>query len=87
MPLPPLDTLCKSLEDFPADLGIHLPGGALLLPHLEGIPPSLFQMAQHMLGQANTALAPLSPFFDVVEDRNRHVVGAWAKLGRAHRVR
>src|SRR3546814_16452586 len=28
-----------------------------------------------------------SPLFDVVEDRNRHVVGAWAELGRALRVR
>lgn len=65
--LPPLDTLCKAIEEFPDDLPIHFPGGAQLVPHLEGLPPSLFAMAQHMLGQANAALAPLNPIFDVIE--------------------
>jgi hypothetical protein len=67
MTLPALDTLCKAIEEFPLDLCVTLPGGANVCAQLESLPPSLLQMAKGALGQANSALAPLTPIFDIIE--------------------
>lgn len=70
MALPPLDTLCDALQTFPEALRIRMPGGAVLEGQLAGLPPSLFQMAKGLLGQANSALAPLDPIFTIIETIN-----------------
>lgn len=67
MALPALDTLCKAIDGFPDDLCVVLPGGANVCAQLEALPPSLYQMAKGALGQANAALAPLTPIFDIIE--------------------
>lgn len=68
MALPAIDGLCKALDEFP-ELGlcVTMPGGATLCPQVEGLPPSLYQLARSALGQANAALAPLTPLFDIIE--------------------
>lgn len=67
MPLPPIDELCKALDDFPSIPTVQFPGGATLVPQVPGLPPSLFALAQELLGQTNTALAPLNPLFNLIE--------------------
>lgn len=66
MTIPAIDTLCRSLSEFPDELVIHFPGGATLVPQV-GLPPSLLEQARAMLGQVNTAIAPLNPIFDIIE--------------------
>jgi hypothetical protein len=66
MTLPAIETLCRALNEAPDALAIHFPGGATLIPNV-GLPPSLLENARAMLGQANAALAPLQPIFDVIE--------------------
>src|SRR5688572_26832363 len=70
MPLPPLETLCDVLAGYPNEPTIRLPGGAELRAQLAGLPPSLFEIAKSLLGQANSALAPLTPIFDIIETIN-----------------
>jgi hypothetical protein len=67
MALPPIDTLCRAIDEFPDALRVRFPGGAQLTPQLSGLPPSLFALAQDLLGKTNAALTPLTPLFDIVE--------------------
>jgi len=68
MPLPDLETLCVELTVAPQQLSVTFPGGATLTPGLPdlGIPDPL-QLAKQLLGQANTALAPLAPVFNLID--------------------
>lgn len=66
MTIPAIDTLCRALDTFPEELVIHFPGGATLISQT-GLPPSLLENARSMLGQVNTAIAPLNPIFDIIE--------------------
>ena len=67
MSLPEIDELCRVIDSFPDDLCIVFPGGAELCAQLDSLPPSLYQSAIGMLGQANAALAPLQPIFSIIE--------------------
>jgi hypothetical protein len=67
MALPPIETLCQAMEPSPLRLRIRFPGGAEITSVTNQLPPSLFQLAQSLLGQASSALAPLAPIFNVVE--------------------
>jgi hypothetical protein len=59
MPLPDLETLCVELTVSPQRLSLILPGGASLDAPL--------QLAKQLMAQANAALAPLVPVFDLVD--------------------
>jgi hypothetical protein len=68
MPIPDLETLCAELTVTPQRLSIAFPGGAMLDPELPnlGIPDPL-QLSKQLLAQANAALAPLGPVFNLVD--------------------
>ena len=68
MPLPDLETLCVELTITPQQLSVTFPGGATLAPELPnlGIPDPL-QLSKQLLGQANAALAPLAPVFNLID--------------------
>jgi hypothetical protein len=68
MPLPDLEPLCVELTVTPQQLSVTFPGGATLAPELPdlGIPDPL-QLSKQLLGQANTALAPLAPVFNLID--------------------
>ncbi|HEX7839684.1 MAG TPA: hypothetical protein VF469_19550 [Kofleriaceae bacterium] len=68
MPLPDLETVCVELTVTPQRLSIAFPGGASLDPELPdlGIADPL-QLSKQLLGQANAALAPLGPVFNLVD--------------------
>jgi hypothetical protein len=68
MPLPDLETLCVQLTVTPQRLSVAFPGGATLDPELPnlGLPDPL-QLSRQLLGQANAALAPLGPVFDLID--------------------
>lgn len=67
MALPAIDTLCRAIDAAPLRLRIRFPGGAEITSITNELPPSLFALAQSLLGQASSALAPLAPIFNVVE--------------------
>jgi len=66
MGLPALDTLCDAIPSGQFDLCVTFPGGATVCSVTEGFPPSALQLVRSMLGQANSALAPLQPIFDII---------------------
>ncbi len=68
MPLPDLSSLCVELNVTPQRVQITFPGGASLDPELPfaGIPDPL-QVAKQLMGQANAALAPLQPLFNILD--------------------
>jgi len=68
MPIPHLATLCVQLTVTPQRLSVTFPGGAALdaqLPDL-GFPDPL-QLAKQLMAQANAALAPLTPVFNLID--------------------
>jgi len=68
MPLPDLESFCVELTVTPQRLSVTFPGGATLAPELPdlGIPDPL-QLSKQLLGQANAALAPLAPVFNLID--------------------
>ena len=68
MPLPNLSTVCVELEVGSQDLHVTFPGGAELAAQLPtaGIPDP-GQLAKQLLAQANAALAPVVPLFNVLD--------------------
>jgi hypothetical protein len=68
MPLRDLETLCVELTVTPQRLSVIVPGGASLDPELPDLGPAdPMRLAKQLLGQANAALAPLGPLFDLVD--------------------
>jgi hypothetical protein len=67
MTLPAIADLCRALDEYPEDLCVALPGGAIICAQANGLPPSLYALARGLLGQASSALAPLTPIFDIIE--------------------
>jgi hypothetical protein len=68
MPIPDLESLCVQLTVTPQTLSVTFPGGASVdaqLPDLGFADP--LQLAKQLMGQANAALAPLGPVFDVID--------------------
>lgn len=60
--------LCTGLEQASNAPCVRLPAGAELCFPLPGVtPPTLFELGVAALNGVNTALAPLSPVFDVIE--------------------
>ena len=68
MPIPDLETICVELTVTPQRLSIAFPGGATLDPELPdlGIADPV-QLSKQLLAQANAALAPLGPVFNLVD--------------------
>lgn len=75
MPIPPLESLCTEIDietGFPVSLGvtfdpfelaITFPGGV----KLQSVMGDPRQAAFDLMGQVNTALMPLQPFFDIID--------------------
>lgn len=66
MGLPAIETLCDAIPTGQFDLCVTFPGGAAVCAHTEGLPPSVLQLVRAMLAEANSALAPLQPIFDII---------------------
>ena len=68
MPMPNLETLCVELTVTPQRLSVIVPGGASLDPELPDLGPAdPMRLAKQLLAQANAALAPLGPVFDLID--------------------
>ncbi len=68
MPLPDIETLCVELTVTPQRLSVIVPGGASLDPELADLGPAdPMRLAKQLLAQANAALAPLGPVFDLID--------------------
>jgi len=68
MPLPNLEDICVELTVTPQHLSLTFPGGASLdaqLPDI-GIPDPM-ELSKQLMAQANAALAPLVPVFNVID--------------------
>jgi hypothetical protein len=67
VPLPDLSTYCVKLT-VPRELCVRLPGGAAICAVFPGgTIPSEGELTSALLAQVNTALTPLTPFFDVID--------------------
>ena len=68
MPLPDLETLCAELTVTPQRLTVIVPGGASLDPELPDLGPAdPMRLSKQLLAQANAALAPLGPVFNLID--------------------
>jgi hypothetical protein len=66
MPLPDLSTVCIDLKVTSQELCVTFPGGAEMCVQVPGVPdPS--DVSKQLLAQANAALAPLVPLFNIVD--------------------
>jgi hypothetical protein len=68
MPIPDLKSICVELTVQPQSLSVTFPGGASLdaeLPEV-GIPDPM-ALSKQLLAQANAALAPLGPVFNLID--------------------
>jgi hypothetical protein len=68
-PLPlDLAVLCQPIPGMPQELKLTLPGGVDLKTIVfSSLPPSLFGYANQVLNMADTAMAPLTPVFKIIE--------------------
>ncbi len=68
MPLPDLSTVCVEIEATPQDLSITFPGGAEMSVQIPTVGvPDPTELSKQMMAQANAALAPLVPVFNVLD--------------------
>lgn len=67
MALPDLGVVCTEIKIRQSDLCITFPGGAEVCAFSAEVPPSPAILARHLLGQANSSLAPLGPIFTIIE--------------------
>jgi hypothetical protein len=67
MPIPNLNDICVELTVTPQGLSLTFPGGATVAPEVPDVVPDLFQLSKQLLGQANAALAPLAPIFNILD--------------------
>jgi hypothetical protein len=65
--LPDLASKCVTLQTGLGELCIELPGGAKLCASASVELGDPLAIARELLAQANTALAPLTPFFNVID--------------------
>jgi hypothetical protein len=68
MPIPDLKSICVELTVQPQRLSVTFPGGASLdaeLPKV-GVPDPM-ELSKQLLAQANAALAPLGPVFNLID--------------------
>jgi phage baseplate assembly protein W len=66
MPLPNLSTVCIDLKVTSQELCITFPGGAEMCVQIPGVPDPT-DVSKQLLAQANAALAPLVPIFNIVD--------------------
>jgi hypothetical protein len=66
MPLPDLSTVCIDLKVTPQELCVTFPGGAEMCVQIPGVPDPT-DVSKQLLAQANAALAPLVPVFNIVD--------------------
>ena len=68
MPLPDLASVCVQIQVPPQNLSVTFPGGAEMSVQLaEAGIPDLMQLAKQMMAQANGALMPLVPVFNIID--------------------
>lgn len=68
MPLPSHDDACVNLAVTPQGIKVSLPGGVELAPNLPFSDfPGPLDVAKGLLAQINTALAPLTPIFNLID--------------------
>ena len=66
MPLPDLSTVCIDLKVTSQELCVTFPGGAEMCVQIPGVPDPT-DVSKQLLAQANAALAPLVPVFNIVD--------------------
>lgn len=68
MPLPNLSNVCVEIKAAPQSLSLTFPGGAEMNVQLPdpGIPDPM-QLAKQLMAQANAAMAPLVPVFNIID--------------------
>jgi hypothetical protein len=66
MPLPNLSTVCIDLKVTSQELCVTFPGGAEMCVQIPGVPDPT-DVSKQLLAQANAALAPLVPVFNIVD--------------------
>lgn len=64
---PDLSNAIPPPQPLPAQLSVTLPGGLSIAGVPQGVGPSALVQAQALLGAAGPALAPLAPFFSMVQ--------------------
>jgi hypothetical protein len=68
MPLPNLEDICVELTVTPQNLSLTFPGGAALAAQLPDIGiPDPMELSKQLMAQANAALAPLVPVFNIID--------------------
>ncbi|MGH9886857.1 MAG: hypothetical protein ACREBE_15105, partial [bacterium] len=68
MPIPDLKTICVELTVQPQRLSVTFPGGASLDAELPDVGvPDPMELSKQLLAQANAALAPLGPVFNLID--------------------
>lgn len=68
MPLPDLRTFCIDVDAVPGDVCVTFPGGAEVCVSLPSAsPPTLDELMRQLFAQVNTALAPLTPIFNIID--------------------
>jgi hypothetical protein len=68
MPIPDLKDLCVALTATTQHLSVTFPGGASLDPELPDLGfADPMQLSKQLLAQANAALAPLAPVFNLID--------------------
>ena len=66
MPLPDLSTVCIDLKMTSQELCITFPGGAEMCVQIPGVPDPT-DVSKQLLAQANAALTPLVPVFNIID--------------------
>ena len=66
MPLPDLSEVCIDLKVTSQELCITFPGGAEMCVQIPGVPDPT-DVSKQLLAQANAALAPLVPVFNIID--------------------
>jgi hypothetical protein len=66
MPLPDLSEVCIDLKVTPQELCITFPGGAEMCVQIPGVPDPT-DVSKQLLAQANAALIPLVPVFNIID--------------------
>src|SRR6185503_340774 len=67
MPIPDLKSICVELTVQPQSLSVTFPGGASIDAELPEVVPDPMQLSKQLLAQANAALAPLGPVFNLID--------------------
>lgn len=68
MPLPDLDLICVQLFATPGEICITMPVGAELCVQFPSlVPPTPDELIKQLFAQLNSAMAPLTPIFNIID--------------------